>query len=78
MQTQTPPSLYSWLGGMEALVRLTTRFYERVPANPTLAPVFAHMNPEHAKHAQVGLGRGQGALCAIALKANAVRTEAPA
>jgi hemoglobin len=50
MQTPTTPSLYAWLGGMDALLRLTTRFYERVPANPTLAPVFAHMNPEHAQH----------------------------
>jgi len=44
------PTLYAWLGGIEALERLTTRFYERVPDNPTLAPVFAHMNAEHAKH----------------------------
>ena len=44
------PSLYTWLGGIEALERLTTRFYERVPGNPKLAPVFAHMSSEHAKH----------------------------
>ncbi len=44
------PTLYAWLGGMKALEGLTTRFYERVPDNPTLAPVFAHMNTEHAKH----------------------------
>jgi len=44
------PTLYAWLGGIEALERLTTRFYERVPDNPTLAPIFAHMNTEHAKH----------------------------
>ena len=44
------PTLYAWLGGIQALERLTTRFYELVPDNPTLAPVFAHMNTEHAKH----------------------------
>ena len=44
------PTLYAWLGGIEALERLTTRFYERVPDNRTLAPIFAHMNAEHAKH----------------------------
>ena len=44
------PTLYAWLGGIQALERLTTRFYERVPSNPTLAPIFARMNPEHAKH----------------------------
>jgi hemoglobin len=46
----TVPTLYAWLGGIQALERLTKRFYERVPANPILAPVFAHMNDEHAKH----------------------------
>lgn len=45
-----PPTLYTWLGGIQALQRLTARFYERVPSNPTLAPVFAHMNADHAKH----------------------------
>lgn len=44
------PTLYSWLGGIASLERLTKRFYERVPDNPTLAPVFAHMSHEHAKH----------------------------
>lgn len=44
------PTLYTWLGGIEALERPTTRFYERVPANPVLAPVFAHMHAGHAKH----------------------------
>lgn len=44
------PTLYAWLGGIESLERLTTRFYERVPCNPILAPIFAHMNPAHAKH----------------------------
>lgn len=44
------PSLYTWLGGIEALGLLTTRVYERVPENSTLAPVFAHMNVQHARH----------------------------
>jgi hemoglobin len=44
------PSLYDWLGGIETLERLTTRFYERVPSNAKLEPVFAHMSPDHAKH----------------------------
>ena len=44
------PTLFDWLGGLSALKRLTTRFYERVPGNSTLAPVFAHMSHEHAKH----------------------------
>src|SRR6185503_394249 len=44
------PSLYEWLGGIEALRRLTTRFYERVPEDAVLEPVFAHMGPEHPDH----------------------------
>jgi hemoglobin len=44
------PSLYDWLGGMPALENLTATFYARVPADPILAPVFAHMSPAHAKH----------------------------
>jgi hemoglobin len=56
----TVPTLYAWLGGIEALERLTSRFYERVPANPTLAPVFAHMNAEHAKHVAAFLGEVLG------------------
>ena len=44
------PTLYEWVGGIDALNRLTGRFYERVRENPVLAPVFAHMGPEHPKH----------------------------
>ena len=44
------PTLYQWLGGSEALLRLTTRFYEHVKADPLLAPVFAHMDGEHPAH----------------------------
>lgn len=44
------PTLYAWLGGIEALNRLTSRFYERVKDDPVLAPVFAHMNGAHPQH----------------------------
>ena len=44
------PTLYEWLGGIDALNRLTTRFYERVKENAILAPIFAHMSPEHPHH----------------------------
>lgn len=46
----TIPTLYTWLGGIDALEHLTTCFYERVPQNSVLAPIFAHMNGDHAKH----------------------------
>ena len=44
------PTLAAWAGGPEAIGRLTKRFYERVPDDPILAPVFAGMDPAHAAH----------------------------
>jgi hemoglobin len=44
------PSLYEWLGGIDALNKLTARFYERVKDNAVLVPLFAHMDAEHPKH----------------------------
>lgn len=46
----TPPSLFDWAGGEPAFKRLFARFYERVAADPVLAPIFADMNPQHAAH----------------------------
>jgi len=51
MSTERPvPSLFAWAGGQEALDRLFTRFYQRVPAEPLLRDVFARMDPAHAHH----------------------------
>lgn len=44
------PTLYEWAGGMPALRRLTDVFYRRVLADDLLAPVFAHMSPDHQQH----------------------------
>ena len=44
------PTLYDYLGGIDALNRLTARFYERVKDNGILAPIFAHMSADHPKH----------------------------
>lgn len=44
------PTLYDWLGGIEALNRLTTRFYEHVKKDPLLGPVFEHMDAGHPAH----------------------------
>src|SRR4029079_11790509 len=48
--TEPVPTLYEWIGGMPALLRLTERFYERVRGDAVLAPVFAHMGDDHPKH----------------------------
>ena len=44
------PTLYEWLGGGEVLDRLIARFYEKVPADPLLEPLFATMPKEHFQH----------------------------
>jgi hemoglobin len=44
------PTLYEWLGGADVLARLIARFYEKVPGDGLLAPVFAQMPKEHFQH----------------------------
>jgi hemoglobin len=50
------PTLYEWAGGEPALLRLTEAFYERVRADPVLAPVFAQMPHDHPRHVATWLG----------------------
>ncbi|MGI8780759.1 MAG: group II truncated hemoglobin [Solirubrobacteraceae bacterium] len=50
------PTLYDWAGGEPALLRLTEVFYERVRADPLLAPVFAQMPHDHPQHVATWLG----------------------
>jgi hemoglobin len=54
------PSLFDWIGGIEPLIRLTTRFYEHVKNDPVLAPVFAHMGDDHPAHVAAFLGEVLG------------------
>lgn len=49
-EQSTVPSLYEWAGGLPAFERLTSVFYQRVPQDPLLAPLFARMDPAHAQH----------------------------
>jgi truncated hemoglobin YjbI len=39
--TSPTPTLYEWLGGIDALNGLTVRFYERVALDVLLGPVFS-------------------------------------
>ncbi|RFU87307.1 oxidoreductase [Streptomyces triticagri] len=50
------PSVYEWMGGADALERLTDVFYGRVLKDPVLAPVFAGMDARHPHHVALGLG----------------------
>jgi hemoglobin len=54
------PTLYEWLGGGEALDRLIARFYEKVPADPLLEPLFAKMPKEHFQHVADFIGEVLG------------------
>ena len=44
------PTLYEWLGGPAVLTRLIERFYQKVPSDPLIAPLFASMPKEHFVH----------------------------
>ncbi|MFI6783381.1 antibiotic biosynthesis monooxygenase [Micromonospora sp. NPDC050276] len=46
-----PPSLYQWAGGTDAFMRLCDAFYRLVRSDDLLAPMFAHMHPDHARYA---------------------------
>ena len=49
------PSLFEWAGGTDAFVRLTDEFYRRATTDDLLAPMFARMDPEHARHVAIWL-----------------------
>jgi len=52
-----PPTLFEWAGGLPALTRMTRLFYEKyVPQDPLLAPLFAHMAPDHPERVATWLG----------------------
>jgi len=58
--TANVPTLYEWVGGGEALNRLTARFYQHVAQDALLAPVFAHMGADHPAHVAAFLGEVLG------------------
>lgn len=52
--TETP-SIYEWAGGTDAFVRLTEAFYARATTDELLGPLFARMDPEHARYVAIWL-----------------------
>lgn len=54
------PTLYEWLGGGEVLAGVIERFYEKVPADPLLGPLFAGMPKEHFQHVALFIGEVLG------------------
>jgi CDGSH-type Zn-finger protein/truncated hemoglobin YjbI/ferredoxin len=56
------PTLYDWAGGIEALQRLTARFYADLldEPDPVLEPVFRGMDPAHPAHVAAWLAETFG------------------
>lgn len=44
------PTLYEWVGGMDALHKLMDAFYRKVPKDALIGPLFAEMSPDHVRH----------------------------
>ncbi len=49
-EAERTPTLFEWMGGAPAIRRLFVLFYDEVPNDPVLAPIFAGMPKEHARH----------------------------
>ena len=54
--SDSPPTLYEWAGGAEALEQLTETFYAKVREDPLLEPVFRGMDRDHPKYVAMWLG----------------------
>ena len=61
-ETVLPPSPFEWIGGIEALERLTTAFYRGIlgDPDPILEPVFRGMDADHPKHVAAWLAETFG------------------
>lgn len=44
------PTLYEWAGGIEAIEKMITHFYEQVVEDDTLSPIFQGMSRKHQLH----------------------------
>jgi hemoglobin len=49
------PTLFEWVGGADALNRLTEAFYRRVVEDDLLAPLFADMSADHPRYVAMWL-----------------------
>jgi CDGSH-type Zn-finger protein/truncated hemoglobin YjbI len=51
------PTLFEWVGGLPALLRMTHLFYDKyVPQEPLLLPLFVGMSPDHPERVAAWLG----------------------
>jgi hypothetical protein len=49
------PTLYSWAGGTDTFLRLCDAFYAEVVGDDLLGPLFARMDPQHARYVAIWL-----------------------
>ncbi len=70
------PTLFEWAGGLPALTRMTRLLYEKlVPADDLLAPVFADMEPGHARREATRMAEVFGGPASSAAPPQRVLTE---
>jgi CDGSH-type Zn-finger protein len=51
------PTIFEWIGGLPALLRMTELFYSKyVPQEPLLRPLFGHMSSDHPQRVAAWLG----------------------
>jgi CDGSH-type Zn-finger protein/truncated hemoglobin YjbI len=51
------PTLFEWVGGLPALLRMTHLFYDKyIPQDPLLLPLFVGMAPDHPERVAAWLG----------------------
>ncbi len=55
-----PPTLYEWVGGIDAITVLLDAFYARVKLDPLLEPLFGKMSPDHPKQVAAWLAEVLG------------------
>ncbi|AOM41238.1 group II truncated hemoglobin [Xenorhabdus hominickii] len=53
--TNKTPTLFEWMGGREALMKLMTVFYDKVEKDELLAPLFKNMKSDHPAHVAMWL-----------------------
>ena len=57
VDAEQEPTLFKWVGGLPALLRMTHLFYDKyIPQDPLLLPLFVGMPPDHPERVAAWLG----------------------
>jgi hemoglobin len=63
MSDKAVPTLYEWIGGMPAIEKLMSRFYEGVSQDDLLRDLFAGMAPDHPHRVSLFVAEVLGGPC---------------